>query len=244
MKLSLKSFLNFSLGATDGEIGTIREMYFDDERWAVRHIVVETGGWLSGRVVLVSPRALTKIDPNEAVYGTKMSMQQIKESPDIDTEMPVSRQEAAKSGDLYPSLAYMGMAGAGILIPSVPVVKSEHQKTEAMMLTGDRHLRSSKEITGYQIHATDGEIGSVEDFIIDSMNWHIEFLVVETGSWFSGKRIILATDRIKDISWSTSRIIVDVSVEQVAGSPEFDEKYPVNVVYEKNLRDYYGRLVL
>lgn len=243
MKIGLKSFLDFTLGASDGEIGTIKEMYFDDQTWKVKYFVVETGSWLLGRIVLISPEALLELDWENAVYHTNLSIKEIKESPDVNTQLTVSSYEVAKDRESHPEHFYLGMATAGILFPPAYVPQSEPKEEKEQTLQEEHHLRSSKTVNGYKIHATDGEQGEVDDFVIDTADWRIEFLVVDTGVLFSSRKLILLPENITEISWSTSRVIVNIPVETLNNSQEFDEKAPVNVVYEKNLRDYYGHLI-
>lgn len=243
MKLSLRSFTGFSLGASDGEIGSIKEVYFDDATWTVRYLIVKTGNWLSERVILISPQALTKLDYTQRTFHTNLSMKQVKDSPDIDTDKPVYRQEEAKLYDYFPWQPYwgFGVAGAGVLIPSVHALRENENRMDEP--TQNSHLRSSKKVTGYHIHATDGELGHIEDFIINVDNWTIEFMIIEAGTWLAKRKLMLSPDWIVDINWATSRAIVNVSVDTVKNSPEFDKSSPVNEVYEKNLRDYYGKLI-
>lgn len=243
MIVGLKSFLNFTIGAVDGEIGTIKEMFFDDRSWTVRYIVAETGRWLPGRIVLLPPQTLTHLDWDDAVYQTRMSMEQIKKSPRVDSKPPVHVQEQVKSEDQSLKNYWFGIAGAGVLMPSPHVIKSEQERQESQLQDFDDHLRSSNEVTGYHIHAKDGEIGRVDDFILNTTTWKIESLIMETGSWLSKRKLMLSPSQITDISYPTARIIVDATVEQIRHNTEFDDRSPINVVYEKNLRDYYGRLI-
>ena len=81
----------YTIGATDGDIGTVADLYFDDQSWTARYVVVDTGGWLSGRKVLIPPRAIQQIDAAGQRLVTNLTRQQVEDSPGIDTERPVSR---------------------------------------------------------------------------------------------------------------------------------------------------------
>ncbi len=255
MKRSVKSLMGYTLGAIDGEIGTVKEFYFDDQTWTVRYLIVETGNWLLGRKVLISPKSLLRPDWEAERFPVNLTKEQIKNSPDIDTAKPVSRQQEMELNTHYSLGSYwggglwgagMGIGTTGMMIGGrLPLEEavSRSMNTPGTAIEGDPHLRSTKEVTGYNIHATDSEIGEVQDFIIDDHSWKLDYMVVETGNWLQGKKVLLSPDMIKEINWGTSKIIVNVPVARIKNSPEYDPSQPVSEVYEANLYDYYGRLV-
>jgi hypothetical protein len=85
----------FEIRATDGELGTMGEFYFDDDTWAIRYLTVETGGWLGGREVLISPISVAYTDWQTKRLNVALTKKQVENSPDIDTHRPVSRQQEA-----------------------------------------------------------------------------------------------------------------------------------------------------
>lgn len=107
----------------------------------------------------------------------------------------------------------------------------------------DPHLRSTNKVTGYNIKATDGEIGDVEDFIINDSNWQIDFMLVDTGNWFPGKKVLIAPKMIKEINWETSTVIVNATEDQVKNSPEYQPSGELSDTDEANLQNYYGRFI-
>ena len=229
MRRNVKSLVGLSMGATDGEFGKVEEFYFDDETWTIRYLIVKTGSWLFGRKVLISPSALKEPDWANETFPVNLTKAQIKHSPDIDTERTVSRQQEI---DLYTHYGwpYMGIGGAGfyggmgmsgMMESRVPfeesILASTHHDKPV-----DPHLRSIDEVTGYRIHATNGEIGDVEDFIIDDKNWRIHFLVVDTGHWFPGKKVLIATKWIRQVKWEESAVYADITVNEVKNSPKYD----------------------
>lgn len=251
MKRSVKSLQGFSLKETDGEIGKVVEFYFDDHSWTIRYLVIETGSWLSKRKVLISPKALQQSDWEHKEFSVNLTKDQIENSPDIDTDKPVSRQQEEQLSSYYPWGIYWGNEpdehGAGIfgmmpsdLAASVSADDAVEQPVNDA-LSNDPHLRSTKEIVGYSIHATDGEIGKVVDYIIDDSNWKIIFFVVETGSWLDSRKIILPIHWIKELSWENSTVVVNVTTNSIKDSPEFDASQPINESYEQNLYDHYGK---
>jgi len=248
MQHNVKSLSGFAIGATDGEIGKVEEFYFDDETWTIRYLVVKTGGWLSGRRVLLSPLALQQPDWKNKVFPVNLNKEQVKNSPDIDTNKTVSRQHEIELYDHY-SWPYYGAAGAGFYggmgmagmvdsrIPLEDIIAEQQMAKDP----GDPHLRSTEEVRGYHIHATDGKIGEVEDFIINDENWGISYLVVDTGKWFPGKKVILSPEWIRQVKWEDSSVYVDLPVDAVKHSPEYDHHAPLQELYKEKLHNYYGK---
>ena len=248
MQYNIKRLSGFTLGATDGEIGKVEEFYFDDETWTVRYLVVKTGGWLSGRKVLIAPAALQQPDWHNEILPVNLTKSQIESSPEIDTEKTVSRQQEIELYDHY-SWPYYDAGGTGFYggigmtgmidsrIPLEDIIKKQHPKRES----NDQHLRSTAEVSGYDIHASDGEIGEVDDFIIDSDNWGLRFLIVDTGNWFPGKKVVLPTEWITGIKWEESSIHLEIPVDAVKNSPEYNPSVPVEGGYKDELYAYYGR---
>ena len=241
------------MGATDGEIGKVKEFYFDDVTWTVRYLVVETGNWLNGRKVLIAPQALLTPDWNNEVFPINLTKEKIKNSPNIDTEKPVSRQHEIEMYDYYPWTSYWrgGMWGGGMGIPEMltearqptaGAVRSENN-TEVKHVDGDSHLRSTHELTGYTIIAIDGKIGDVEDFLVDDTSWKLDFLVVDTGHWFPGKKVLISPNLVKEIEWDSSEVIIKVSEADVKNSPEYEPGEAISESYPANLQNYYGKFL-
>jgi uncharacterized protein YrrD len=255
MKRNIKSLLGFTVGGLDGEIGKVDEFYFDDESWTIRYLIVATGNWFSGRKVLISSDALLASDWNNKIFRVNLTIDEIKNSPDIDTEKPVSRQEEIKLNLHYPWRSYWEgalwartMGTAGMVIPN-PVTLGEDIPPEAgtkadSSFEGNQHLRSTYKVTDYYIQAGDGEIGKVEDFILDDESWKIDFIVVNTGNWLVGKKVLIAPDLIKKISWAKSVVEVKASVDMIKNSPEYDFGQPLSAVYSAKLQGYYKELNL
>lgn len=250
MKHLIKSLIGFTIGGTDGEIGKVKEFYFDDSSWTIRYLIVETGSWLFGRNVLISPEALLTPDWEGKIFPVRLTKEQIKNSPDIDTEKPVYRQQEIELNGYYPWTNYWGngiwaggMGTTGMMTsPSIPFETAIHLNAGGDD-TANPHLRSTAKVTGYNIKATDGEIGDVEDFIIDDSTWKIDFILVDTGNWFPGKKVLISPKWIKEVSWENSAVIVNATEEQVKNSPEYQPSEQLSDSYESNLKNYYGRFI-
>ena len=244
-----------TLHALDGEIGSVDEILFDDEHWTVRYLVVRTGSWLSGRNVLISPLSFEQVNWDDGTLHVSLTRQQVQESPAVNTDLPVSRQWETEYFDYYsypyywPGMGGMGMNGWGNywypgLLSAQPVdsYRTRHQHEDAEARNHyDAHLRSTKEVTGYGIYATDGHLGRIEDFIVNDDTWRICYLAVDTREWLLGKTVLLPPDWIGMIEWPDQRVTVGVTREQVQNAPEWDTNGPISRDFEERLYTYYAR---
>jgi uncharacterized protein YrrD len=236
MLINAQNLKGAAIIARDGAIGEVDDLYFDDEKWTVRYLVVDTGAWLFRRKVLISPIAIERADEGTNQVFVNLTREQVKDSPDIDTQKPVSRQHETAFMDYYGYPYYWGGpylwgdAAFPATLAMPPAVESQiaaaatARRREAEE-SGDERLRSVNEVTGYDIGATDGQIGHVNDFIIDDEDWAIRFIVVKTGGWLSGKKTLVAPRSIEGISWDESKIFVSMTKDQIASGPEYDEKF-------------------
>jgi sporulation protein YlmC with PRC-barrel domain len=245
----------YAIAATDGHIGTVSDFFFDDQSWQIRWLVVDTGHWLSGRKVLLPPSVLGKLSPEHKEFAVKLTMQQIKDSPDIDSEKSVSRQMESSVYDYYGWNPYWsngfamggyGYLGGGYLGGPMTASSSAESDQRAQELadaeTSDDnpHLRSINAVTGYHIRATDGEIGHVEDFLVDDTDWSIHYLVVDTKNWWPGEKVLISPRSASQINWSERLVTLDVDRQKVKDSPPYDDSSMVDQAYEKRFDHHYG----
>ena len=207
MLQSLQQRFGEKLRASDGEIGHVRDFYFDDKTWNIRYLVADTGHWLTGRLVLISPHAFGHLYPEGKVLLVNLTRQQIEDSPSIDQHKPVSRQHEEEYHQYYgydyyaETMPSWGLAGYPVMLP--PPTATTKQTT------GDAHLRSAKELTGYSVEANDGTVGEIIDFLIDGRTLMIREVVVECGHWYAGKKVIVATEKISRIDYEVRTVHVD-----------------------------------
>ncbi len=238
MLRSVISLRGFSIAARDGEIGELHTFLFDDISWAIRYLVVETGGWLRGRKVLIAASVLERPDWHAQSFPVELTKQQIRDSPDIDENTPISRQREAELHKYYNWVPYWGTGyGAAVFMAS----SQDEQESPEEAAKGASGLRSTREVAGYRIHATDGQIGHVEDFIISDEDWVIRYLVVDTRHWLPGRSVLVSTEWVRNISWERREVWVDVSRQMIEDSPPYDPSAPVNREYEVQMYDFYGR---
>jgi hypothetical protein len=211
------------LAALDGDIGHIRDFYFDDNIWVIRYAVADTGSWLTERLVLLSPHAFGQLNQYDKTLHINLRKMQIEGSPPIEAHRPVSRQYEADYYRYYGWPAYWagdamwGMGGYPVIVPPAP---GEILEQRTYYHRDDKHLQSARDITGYPIQAADGEIGHVKGFLVDDRSWAIRELVVEAGHWYSGKEIRISTDKVNWISYNESKVHVGLMKADIQRTAE------------------------
>jgi len=249
MQRNLSHLIGWNLDATDGEIGKVEDFYFDDETWTIRYLIVNTGNWLSGRKVLISPAALLLHSWESDLFPVKLTKEQVRHSPDIDTDKPVSRQHEAELAKYYPWTDYWGTGfypgPVWGVIPSTPVFdpRTIREEDRTKLSHEDLHLRSSHQVKGYHIHASDGDIGHIDDFILDDQTWQISYLLVNTHNWIGAKKVLVAVRHIKEVQWKDSKVVVDITVDEIKNSSAIDKwDYIIpegdKAQYEDHMSDY------
>lgn len=202
MERAINVLIGYRMEATEGEIGKVEEFYFDDDSWTIRYLVLKTVNWFSGRRVLIAPNALVKGSWNSGLFLVNLSKDQILKSPDIDTDKPVCRQQEI---DLYGYYGWQGYWEGGFYGEGSPERRGEV----------DLHLRSSRQVTGYHLHGTDGEIGHVADFLMDDQTWQITHLIADISNRVNVKNVLVAVGDIKKMLWSDSEIYVDLTKDAI-----------------------------
>ncbi|MES2883744.1 MAG: PRC-barrel domain-containing protein [Pseudomonadota bacterium] len=239
-----QDLIGMSIAASDGHIGHVKDVYFDDRRWVVRYLVVDAGDWLMGRKVLISPIAIEEIDWEREAVQVKLTRDEVKHSPDIDTDKPVSRQHEQ---DFFNYYGYPDYFSGGLLWGTTPYpVFSRDTPTRDLSAmeqntAADLHLRSLKEVLGYHLQAMDEGIGHLEDFLLDELSWAMRYLVVDTSNWWLGKHVVIPTAWVHKLEWDQKQVYVDVSRNQVKNAPEYDPLITLTRDYEKELFGHYER---
>lgn len=219
-----ESLFGRRLAATDGEIGEVEDFYFDDQTWAARYLLADTGTWLAGRKVLLPSLAFGD-DPfqDSEHLRVNLSRKQIEDSPPITDHQTVSRQYEVDFYNHYGWPGYWlggGMWDAPIMPAVMPIMTVPPDAEETAPREEDRHLRSMKELAGYAIHATDGEIGTVSGFMLDDQTWSIREIAVESGHWYAGKLVYLLVENVTEISYPDSSIFVNLTMEDIRETAE------------------------
>jgi len=232
----------YSLHSRDGEIGKVKEFYFDDHYWTIRYLVAETGTWLTGRQVLISPYALGAVSKQEQRIAIDLTTKQIEDSPSLNSDKPVSRQyEDAYHGYYGYPRSWYGSYTWGMypyILRNSDLWKAPSTQDEK---TWDPHLRSTRDVRGHHIQATDGVVGHVDDVIIDDETWAIRYLVIDTRNFWPGRYVLISPRWIERVSWDERKVFVNVLRKAIKQSPEYAEEALLTRDYETRLHGHYNR---
>jgi len=232
----------FAIGAKDGDIGQASDFIFDDKNWTVRYLVVDTNPWLPGGKVLISPIVTGQADWEGKRLPVLLTREQVKNSPDIRMDEELSAQDEIKYYNHYGWPYYWlggGMWGP-VTVPQDLLDKEIDEQLARTQEINESRLRSMREVTGYTIQATDGAVGQVDDFIIDDEPWVIRYMVVDTGTWWPGKKVIVSPRWISHVDWKDSKVYTNLSRDTIKTAPEFASE-KLDRAYEAELYQHYGQ---
>jgi hypothetical protein len=241
-----KNLKGLVVRATDGEIGKIDQLYFDDKSWAIRYLTAETGTWLEERKVLISPYSILQTDWRAGRIDVSLTRKQVEQSPNINTQLPVSRQHEAEYYSYYGYPYYWeGPYLWGLLYSPngmVPATVTKDAAADRIRKESlDFHLRSTEAVTGYNIESKDGAVGHVERFIVDDETWAIRYLEVATTNFWPGKKVLISPAWVERVSWEDSKVFVAATREAIKSGPEYLDTEQITREYENRLYFHYGR---
>ena len=254
---SVKDLEAYAVDATDGPIGHVKDFFFDDQAWVVRYLVVETGSWLKSREVLISPLALRPPDRKARLLPVAVTKEQVRNSPDVDTQLPVSRQHEVQYAGYYGYPNYWEGAKRGNVgsyedpiapgydaIGSIQAKRAEHAASIARASgskSDDPHLRSCRAVMRYLVHAKDGDVGEVNGMLLDDATWTIRYLVVSMGHWRSDHQALLSPRWIDHVSWDEAAVSVGLTRQAIKDAPAYDSTISLDRRMEESLFQYHGR---
>jgi hypothetical protein len=243
----------FAIEASDGRIGTVADFLFDDASWKVRWLVIDCGTWLTGRKVLIHPSAILQQDLERQQFVVGLTKSQVEGSPELSEDEPVSQQMESQLYSYYgwdplwrgPYLsAIPGAMASPLLAPhymGLGTADEAEARSDGPASRGaDPHLRSVVEVTGYRVHGIDGEIGHIENLMIDAADWSVRYFIVDTRNWWFGKRVLISPLAVKTVDWFDRHFDLNVSRELVKTSPPWDPLIAFNDEYAKRLQKHYG----
>lgn len=257
---SLNDLEECEVGATDGNIGHVKDFYFDDDAWVVRYLLVDAGKWLNNRTVLISPMSMRDADWDGHVLPVSLSKEQIRNSPNIDTDRPVSRQNEVEylgyygypnywggvgiwGGSDYPGMLTTGVGYGGLDDENRRNRKREEENRAdgARLRSADPHLRSCEEVVGYHIHATNGEIGHVKSMLVDEKTWSIRYVVVQTSDWWFGHQVLVSPRWINAVDWASNSVTIELTRESIKSAPAFESAADLDRERETDLYQHHAR---
>jgi len=231
----------YSLESLNGTIGMVKEFYFDDQHWTIRYLVADTGTWLTGRQVLLSPYALVAVNTEQQSIEINLTKQQIEDSPPLGSDKPVSRQYEDAYYGFYGWPTYWSGPCVWGVYPVLVHDPEQWKEVARIEKAWDPYLRSTDNVTGHHIQAADGEIGHVADFIIDDETWTIRYLIIDTRNWWPGKKVLISPPWIERVSWLESKVFVNLPRETIKQAPEYTEDSLLTREYEAGLHRHYNR---
>jgi hypothetical protein len=255
----MKDLEGYTIGAVDGVIGDVKDFYFDDAAWVIRYLVVETGNWLARRRVLISPISINEPNWSEKVFPAAITQEQVKNSPSIDTDKPVSRQHEMAYLDYYGYPYYWGGGdfwGDGMWLPwgeksegaalKIRAANAEKRRANAggnseAREHGDPNLRSGNEIVSYEVLASDGDIGHVHGLLVDERCWAIRYIIVKTSNWWFGHQVLIAPQWITGVRWDDKKVSLSLTRDAVKRSPPYSPGRRVGRKEEARLYDHYDK---
>lgn len=224
LRRALQDITGMRIHATDGDLGHVRDVYFEDGQWLVRYLEVDTSHWLLDRHVLLAPTAVQSLDQEHGRIHVSLTREQVRNSPDIDSHKPVSRQHQMPLHEYFqwplqsPDGVWEGAELAAELHKLMIETRGQ-EVTVPLPEQDDPHLWSVRALSHYGLQGTDGDLGRVDDFLVHPDAWTIRHIVVAGRSPLQGKSFLVPVDRITGISWDARRIRVTLGSETIGGLP-------------------------
>lgn len=225
MLISAKKLQSYQLKATDGEVGAIDDLLFDDQVWHIRFLVARLQKLLPwSEKVLINPLYLQRPDSQNHLLNVALSENSIRKCPPLSSSMPVSLRQRNRAFKAYGYADYWAAPGLNATVPHpAPLVDESLAEMNSQQASDEAHLRSCRAVSGYHIHTLDGAIGHVDDFIIDAEHWTCAYLLVNTRNWLPGGRdVLVSRDTVDAISWRKHQVQLNISAEVIARAPHFD----------------------
>lgn len=249
---SANSMIGYSVVARDGKFGQVNDFLFDNKPWIVRYLVVETDAVPGRSKLLISPVALETLDWKLQTFQLNVTMEKILHSPEIDSENPIPRPLETALFSHYQWQPYWEdqFIDETTLAREKPAAETKEMSPNETSVEGLSNVSPRPEDMPYHLNSTDivmaiqavdGEIGHVEDYIVNSETWAINFLVVNTANWLPGKKVLISPQLINHMDPNKKVVFVNLMKAVVESSREFDPAQLVNTVVEDHLYDYYGR---
>jgi hypothetical protein len=257
MLRTIKDLEGYTVSASDGDVGHVKDCYFDDEAWVIRYFVVGTGEWLRSRRMLISPLSIGEPTSLGKILPVSITREQVKNSPDIDTDKPVSRQHEIGYYGYYGYPYYWGGTGLwgganypGTLLTGVGYDgfngEYRNRRVNAALPDGehrptDQHLRSCNAVSTYRVHASDGDLGHVKGLLVDERTWSIRYMIVDTSNWWLGHSVLISPEWIDGVSWINEKVSIDLTRQAIKGAPAYDPTVQLNRDDELGIYRHYGR---
>ena len=257
MLRSMNDLEDYSMQASDGNIGHLKDLSFDDKAWVVRYLIVDTGTWLHSHAVLISPIGIGAPNWGEKIIPVSLTKEQIKNAPQYDAQKPITKQNEMEyldhyhypyywsgsslwSSDIYPAGFNIGSGGFNVSPSVLRPLKRESVDIQSE-LPVPHELHSGSALIGSLVQGRDGDVGQVSDFIVDEQSWAIRYLVVDTGDWWHAHKVLIAPQWIVNVNWLDTEIAINMSRQDVKDAPHFEPEATIGRDLEVGLHEHYGR---
>lgn len=241
MLIKVTDLKGYNLRGIDGEVGSVKEFIFDEKFWTVRYLIAKTGTLFTGKKIMISPFLMQSVDYENEAIDIDLTKDQIKDSPEFDDEKTISKEDEAVYSNFYGTPSYRG--GPYMWGSQASIMRNRENWKNNVRDTDSWNsvLHRTSEVNGADIHASDGDIGHVDDFIIDDDSWTIRYLIIDTKDWLPGKKVLISPDWIECISWNESKVFVNLSRDTIKQAPEYYEDYVISREFEDQLYRHYNR---
>jgi sporulation protein YlmC with PRC-barrel domain len=261
MLLRAKTLKSYSMLASDGELGSLDDFYFDSDTATIRYFVGDTRTWFFGGKVLLSPLSFKEIDRSNERIAVNATKDQIKDSPKPEEHEPITRRYEQQLSSYYgwenywaDNAARRDITGFQAHAPMMPPIfnpegpreehdglKSDEAHASEQQYREDQQLISVEDIKGYKVHTADGEAGKIHDCVIDDEDWKIRYFVVNVGGFFNKELVLVSIDWLNDVSWRDHTITFDLENKRIEDAPEFVSDQPITREDEAALYEHYNR---
>jgi hypothetical protein len=218
MLRGVETLYGYTILAKGGAVGQIYDFLFDEETWEMRYLVINTSIRLSGRKVLIPVFALEHMNQRSRKATVPLTKEQVKNCPGIDTATLMSRQTQHHLNEIYPLFQYWAMSGyvsASLPLPLASNQQSQPRETNTI-------FRSVEDVANCRIQATDGNIGGIEDIVVDDESWSIRYIVAHPKKWLSGRTFWITPTWVKTIDWEDRQVFLEVSKKHLKNSPDYN----------------------
>jgi hypothetical protein len=240
MKRSLKQLLDYSVKATDGEKGNVKDFLFDEDKWIIRYLEIDLGTFFKDRKVLIGRTFLNTPEWSENIFPINITKSDIEKAPKLEKHLPVS----LKYEEIYNKFNnqenywdFQSITGR-ILYPQRPIKSPKQELNEKNI---DSNLRSFQEIENYQVHSKDGVFGHICDFIVDDEDWQIVYAIIDTSNWvpWNKKKVIIPINSLVEISYIREEIKLNMNIDKIKNSPKYNESLAFVPNYEESVNSFY-----
>ncbi|PSL50806.1 PRC-barrel domain protein [Salsuginibacillus halophilus] len=248
MLFEAKKLRNFGVITSDGELGKIDDVYMDEDQWVIRYLVVNRKPLLPGGKVLVSPIAVERMDINGQTIHLNVTKEELEEAPGKEEAEPITRK---KELELHHHFGYgyywpaQGMWGSFPYPHQLRVEAPHHQRPQELPNEEEIKVRSLKEMTGdwsgYDVEGSDGDIGTIDDVIVEDDTWNIRYISVDTGRLFSTGHAVLSSSWILHTEDEEKKVRVKMARHEVQAAPEYVPGQPLDREFEERLFDHYDQ---